>query len=72
MRKRLVVTNIAIKTFGGFALSQKLQKQQVAQHEPAPNYPRAVIGWKDTEELGSYQEAEPIQYGRNGPAFLKF
>ena len=36
MRNRLVVTNIAIKTFGGFALSQKTTKKQVAQHELAP------------------------------------
>ena len=29
---------------------KKLQQQQVAQHEPALNCPRAVIGWNDTEE----------------------
>ena len=36
MRNRLVVTNIAVKKFGGFAISQKTTKKPHAQHKPVP------------------------------------
>ena len=60
----LVVTDVAIKTFGGFALSWKNLKKK--QHVPSPNYSRAVIGLKDTRELFQYIIGFFSRYGRVG------
>ena len=62
MCNRLVVTNIAIKTFGGFALSQKTTKTTSSTTRARPKLSQGCDWLKGYRGIQEYNTEELMQY----------